>query len=145
METSVNGDAKISEEKKTNIFKKAFNIVFNKEEEGDFTAESAWLKSTYGSGISCTTEERIANKQKSIKETIKSKFRITNGGTEAHNTSSSYRCIIDIEEDLAAYKDVILQPFINNGFKVINLSEKVEDIEDENVYLISWKNIFKKK
>ena len=29
------------------------------------------------------------------------------------------------------------------GFKIINLSEKIEEIDDEHVYLISWKKIFK--
>ena len=58
---------------------------------------------------------------------------------------TSYRCVIDLEEDLSQYKDEILNPFIEKGFKIIDLSEKIDEIEDEHVYLISWKNIFKKK
>lgn len=134
----------VEEEKKNNFLKNAINKVFNKD-EGEFTAEKAWLKSTYGSNVKFTLEERIAYKQQSIRETIKSKFRyLTSGGVEGPANYSSYRCVIDIEEDLEAYKDEILQPFIDGGFKVINLSQKIEEIEDENVYLISWKNIFKK-
>jgi hypothetical protein len=134
----------MEEEKKSGFLKNAFNKVLNKD-NGVFTAEKAWLKSTYGSNVNFTTEERIANKQKSIRETIKSKFRYaTNGSMDGHTNYSSYRCVIDIEEDLEAHKDEILQPFIDGGFKVINLSEQIEEIEDESVYLISWKNIFKK-
>ena len=128
---------------KDNVIKKAINKVFNKD-DGQFTAEKAWIKSTYGSNVNFTLEERIANKQKSIREIIKSKFRSLSGGSEPLLNYSSYRCVIDIEEDLVAFKNEILQPFIDGGFKVINLSEKVGEIEDENVYLISWKNTFKK-
>ena len=141
MEKSIMVEEK--EEKKDNFFKKAINKVFNKD-DGAFTAEKAWLKSTYGSNVSLTTEERILDKQKRIRETIKSKFRYPTSDTVKSTMNSSYRCVIDIEEDLEAYIDEILQPFIDGGFKVINLSEQIAEIEEENVYLISWKNIFKK-
>ena len=36
-----------------------------------------------------------------------------------------------------------MTPFIEKGFKVINLSEKIDELKNENVYLISWKNTFK--
>lgn len=145
MAKSKNGNSVdiMEDEKKVNPIKKALNKVFNKD-DGQFTAEKAWLKSTYGNNVNFTLEERIANKQKSIREVIKSKFRYPTGGSEPLLNYSSYRCVIDIEEDLVAYKNEILQSFIDGGFKVINLSEKVEEIEDENVYLISWKNTFKK-
>lgn len=52
--------------------------------------------------------------------------------------------MIDIEEDLVQHTEEVLKPFVDNGFKIIDLSEKVDEIEDEHVYLISWKNIFKK-
>ena len=132
------------EEKKTNLFSKV-KKVFSKEET-EFTAERAWLETTYGEGRNLSLEERIKSKQKEIISIIKSKF--LSRGTEtvvSHARNTSYRCIIDIEEDLVQYKDEILKPFIENGFKIINLSEKVDEIEDEHVYLISWKNIFKKK
>jgi uncharacterized FlgJ-related protein len=141
MEKSITVEEK--EEKKDSFFKKAINKVFNKD-DGAFTAEKAWLKSTYGSNVSLTTEERILDKQKRIRETIKSKFRYPTSDTVKNTMNSSYRCVIDIEEDLEAYIDEILQPFIDGGFKVINLSEQIAEIEEENVYLISWKNIFKK-
>lgn len=133
----------VTNEKKVNKIFGSIKKAFNKD-DGEFTAERAWLESTYGVGSNLSTEERIENKQKDIKNIIKSKFRFLNGNCENHSTYSSYRCVIDIEEDLAAYKDIILQPFAEKGFRVINLSEKIDEMEDENVYLISWKNIFKK-
>ena len=59
---------------KDNVIKKAVSKLFNKD-DGEFTAEKAWIKSTYGANVNFTLEERIANKQKSIREIIKSKFR----------------------------------------------------------------------
>ena len=128
---------------KDSVIKKAVNKLFNKD-DGEFTAEKAWIKSTYGANVNFTLEERIANKQKSIREIIKSKFRYQTDNINNILSFSSYRCVIDIEKDLELHKDEILKPFIDGGFKVINLSEKVEEIDDENVYLISWKNTFKK-
>lgn len=136
--------AKVVEEtKKENPIKKVFNKMMGKE-DSIFTAETAWVKSTYGANVNFTLEERIANKQKSIRDTIKSKFRYPTDNINNILSFSSYRCVIDIEKDLESHRDEILQPFIDGGFKVINLSEKIEEIDDENVYLISWKNIFKK-
>ena len=138
-ETNIETTVKI----KDNVIKKAVSKLFNKD-DGEFTAEKAWIKSTYGANVNFTLEERIANKQKSIREIIKSKFRYQTDNINNILSFSSYRCVIDIEKDLELHKDEILKPFIDGGFKVINLSEKVEEIDDENVYLISWKNTFKK-
>lgn len=144
MEKQKNTKVEMSiESEKENPIKKVFNKILNKD-DGEFTAEKAWVKSTYGANVNFTLEERIANKQKSIRDTIKSKFRYQTEAINIGSSYSSYRCVIDIEKDLEAHKDEILKPFIDGGFKVINLSDKIEEIEDENVYLISWKNIFKK-
>lgn len=130
------------EEKKNGLFSKV-KKVFSKD-EGEFTAERAWLETTYGEGCNLSLEERITNKQKEIMDLIKSKFPSRTSNAVLCSGHTSYRCVIDIEEDLAQYKDEILNPFIEKGFKIIDLSEKVDEIEDEHVYLISWKNIFKK-
>ncbi len=129
----------LGEDKKPNIITKTLNKMFNKD-EGEFSAEMAWLSTTYGVGANRPIEERIANKQKDIMNVIKSKFRYSTTGQESN---SNYRCVVDIEEDLAAVKDVVMAPFIEKGFKVINLSEKIDEVKDENIYLISWKNIFR--
>lgn len=129
----------LGEDKKPNIITKTLNKMFNKD-EGEFSAEMAWLSTTYGVGANRPIEERIANKQKDIMNVIKSKFRYSTTGQESN---SNYRCVIDIEEDLVAVKDAVMAPFIEKGFKVINLSEKIDELKNENVYLISWKNTFK--
>lgn len=137
-------DIKEEEEKKDSIFSKMMKKVFSKD-DGEFTAERAWLETTYGEGANLSLEDRIANKQREIVNLIKSKFPTRNSSDMVvySKKHTSYRCVIDIEEDLAQYKDDILNPFVEKGFKIIDLSEKVDEIEDEHVYLISWKNIFK--
>ena len=118
--------------------KKAF-----KKEAPEFTAEYAWIETTYGDGSYHSLEERIKDKQTYIKNLIKSKFPARGDGTRFSNSNGSYRCVVDIEEDLTSHIKEIFEPFINGGFKVINISEQVKEIDDENVYLVSWKNIFK--
>ena len=141
MGLTVLGDPDVEEEKKGGILSKV-KKVFSKE-ESEFTAERAWLETTYGEGCNLSLEQRITNKQREITELIKSKFPSRASNMVVFSKHTSYRCVIDIEEDLAQYKDEILNPFIEKGFKIIDLSEKVDEIEDEHVYLISWKNIFK--
>ena len=116
-----------------------------KKETPDFTAEYAWIETTYGDGSYHSLEERIKEKQNFIKNLIKSKFPARGDGTRFSNANGSYRCVVDIEEDLSSHIDEIFEPFINGGFKVINISEQVKEIDDENVYLVSWKNIFKQQ
>ena len=58
---------------------------------------------------------------------------------------SSYHCVVDIEEDILKYVDDIFKPFSESGFEIINLSEECQKISEDGVYLISWKNIFKKR
>lgn len=132
------------QKKKDNIFRKVKNVFLSKD-DGEFTAERAWLETTYGEGYNLPLEERIAKKRREIIDLIKSKFPAHATNMMALNNHTSYRCVIDLEEDLSQYKDEILNPFIEKGFKIIDLSEKIDEIEDEHVYLISWKNIFKKK
>lgn len=139
MDTNSEKLKNFGEDKKSSIITKTLNKMFNKD-DGEFSAEMAWLSTTYGVGANRPIEERIANKQKDIMNVIKSKFRYSTTGQESN---SNYRCVIDIEEDLVAVKDVVMTPFIEKGFKVINLSEKIDELKNENVYLISWKNTFK--
>ena len=124
------------------------NTMFNKikkafhKETPDFTAEFAWIETTYGEGSFHTLEERIKSKQERIVHLIKSNFPPHIEGLRSCNTNSSYRCVVDIEEDLMCCVDEIFQPFVDGGFKIINLSEQIPEIANENVYLISWKKVF---
>lgn len=115
--------------------------VFTKDKP-EFTAEYAWLETTYGTGTFRTLEQRIKDKQDYIRSLIKSKFPLHGEGIN-YNKSGSYRCVVDIEEDLMCCVDEVFKPFIDGGFKIINLSKQVSEISEDNVYLISWKKIFK--
>ena len=131
------------ENKTTNAFE-SIKKVFHKDKP-EFTAEFAWLETTYGNGGFRTLEQRIKDKQESIKWLIKSKFPQHDERYRPSNVVGCYRCVVDIEEDLVCCVDEVFKPFIEGGFKIINISKQVEEIEDENVYLISWKNIFKEQ
>ena len=131
-------------EEKTNSTFEYLKKVFHKEKP-EFTAEYAWLETTYGGGTFLTLEERIKGKQDYIRNLIKSKFPSHDERYKPVNVNGSYRCVVDIEEDLVCCVDEVFKPFIEGGFKIINLSEHIKEIEDENVYLISWKKTFKEK
>lgn len=120
----------------------AKTIIHKKDVE--FTAEYAWLETTYGDGSFKTLDERIKDKQDEIKSLIRSKFPYRGTNYPQSQRNGSYRCVVDIEEDLVGQIDVIFQPFIKSGFAVINLSDCVSEIDDENLYLISWKKTFSK-
>lgn len=124
--------------KSTSVLSKVKDKILNKKDV-EFTAEYAWLETTYGAGSYRTIEERIAQKQKRIKERIKSHFH--SRAVETSIVAPSYYCLISIEDDIKEYVDEIFKPFSNNGFNVV----KVNEIEDDNVYVISWKKVFTKE
>ena len=130
-------------ENKTGTFEN-LKKVFHKEKP-EFTAEYAWLETTYGNGTFSTLEERIKAKQDYIRNLIKSKFPQHDERFRPAIINASYRCVVDIEEDLVCCVSEVFRPFIEGGFKIINLSEQIDELKDENVYLISWKKTFKEK
>lgn len=131
------------EEKKIGLLGK----ILGKKNEPDFSAERAWIESTYGEGSYVPISERIKEKQEYIKSSIQTKFRqIYQSNAHSHYNArsfSSYHCVIDIEDDLVAYVKTVFKPFVDNGFTIINLSDKVKEIDEPHVYLVSWKNAFK--
>ena len=125
------------EEKKIGLLGK----ILGKRNEPEFSAERAWIESTYGEGCYVPISERIKEKQDYIKSSIQTKFRkVSQNNTRSF---SSYHCVIDIEDDLSACVETVFKPFVDNGFTIINLSDKVEEIDEPHVYLVSWKNAFK--
>lgn len=130
-------------ETKTGTFEN-LKKVFHKDKP-EFTAEYAWLETTYGNGTFRSLEQRVKDKQEYITNLIRSKFPSHDERYRPFSSNGSYRCVVDIEEDLVCCIDEIFKPFIDGGFKIINLSEQVKEINDENVYLISWKKVFKEK
>ena len=124
---------------KENI-KKWFKSIDTKEKA--FTAEEAYFKTKYG--VYRTVEQRIKDNQKNIMDLIKSKVSPTS--YKSDTKFSSFYCVVDLDDEMKPYVDDIFKPFIDNGFNVINLSEKVDEINDELVYLVSWyQETFRKK
>ena len=104
-----------------------------------FTAEYAWLETTYGRGSYRPIEERITHKQRKIRERIEEHFRCSS--SETNIVAPSYYCLVSIEPDIKEYTDEVFEPFITNGFNIV----KINEIEDDNVYIVSWKNIYADK
>ena len=104
-----------------------------------FTAEYAWIETTYGRGSYSPIEERITRKQKKIREHIEEHFRCSS--SETNIVAPSYYCLVSIEPDIKEHTAEVFEPFITNGFNVV----KINEIEDDNVYIVSWKNIYSGK
>jgi hypothetical protein len=134
----------IVKENKSIMTLEGIKRVFHKDKP-NFSAEFAWLETTYGKDTFRSLEQRISDKQEHIKNIITSKFPLHDERYKPSNKTGSYHCVIDIEEDLMCCVEEVFRPFVEGGFKVINLSEQINEIKDENVYLISWKNVFKSK
>ena len=82
--------------------------VFHKEKP-DFTAEFAWLETTYGKDTFRNLEQRVKDKQEYIKSQIKSKFPIHDERYTPSKTMGCYKCVVDIEEDLMCCVDEVLR------------------------------------
>lgn len=96
------------------------------------TAEEAYYKSKYGSLK--TVDQLIKINQKRINDLILSKVSPI---YSSDSKSGSFYCVVDLDDEMKPYVSEIFQPFIDNGFKVINLSDKIKEI-NELVFLISW-------
>lgn len=105
----------------------------------DFTAEYAYIETTYGRGSYRCVEERIKNKQHLIRNKIEEHFG--SRPTGMNTIIPSYYCLIFIEDDIKEYTHEIFNPFKERGFKIV----KINEIEDDNVYVVSWKHIFLQK
>ena len=115
---------------KTNALSKFMNTtkkLFLKDKH-EFTAEFAWIETRYGIGSFRPLEERISYKQKNIMHLSESKFSTKRDGHTTININGEYHCLVEIEDDLVNSTEEIFTPFINAGFKVINLSDKIDEI-----------------
>lgn len=100
--------------------------------ENIMPATSAYSKTTYGSDMD--KDSLVKLHQHQINRLIKDKTEFRTNG----DSFADYRCVYSFPKDMAPYIDEVMQAFIDNGYNVINLSEKVEEIQNDNVYLISW-------
>lgn len=100
------------------------------------TAKEAYFKTKYGTFK--TPEQRIRQYQCAIRDTIKSKMLMQPLNDCANTKFRKYFCVIDFDEDMKEYINDVFKPFIENGFKVTSFSDKVKELENLNVYLVSW-------
>ena len=101
-------------------------------EEDIMTAEAAYCKSTYGTEMELKTIIKLHQHQISKLVNNKTAFR-SNG-----DTFGDYFCMYSFPNDVAPYIGEILEPFKKRGYSIINLSERVEEFKNYNVYSISW-------
>lgn len=101
------------------------------------SADTAYCKATYGEKM--TVQTLIKMHQSQINSLINDKTQSSTNGY----AFTDYHCVYSFPNDIEPYIGQILSVFVEKGYKVINLSEKVEEIQNEHVYLISWykKNI----
>lgn len=104
-----------------------------KPKEKELSANEAYMRTKYGAYK--TIAQRIKDIQNDINYKIKSKISMAG----ANNTIfSSYFCIIEIDDDMKDYVNEIFKPFKERGFKIITLSDKIEELHDELVFIMSW-------
>lgn len=101
-------------------------------ENGIIPANVAYCKTTYGA---VTNIDNLINEHRhKINKLIEEKIQfVTNG-----DRFSDYRCIYSFPKDVKPYIEKILSIFLEKGYNIVNLSEKVEELKDENVYMLSW-------
>lgn len=100
-------------------------------EEDIIPASEAYIKATYGENTN--VEDQIKYHQHKIHTLIKEKIT-----SNYDRNNFSYRCVYSFPDNMAQYTDKVLQKFVDNGYQVINLSQRVEELKSDNVFLISW-------
>lgn len=103
-----------------------------KAEEDVVPANIAYSRATYGTNT--TVADIIKLHQHKINHLINEKTSMRTNG----DIFTDYRCVYSFPQDVEPYIDDILKVFIDKGYKVINLSAKIDEIQDEHVYLVSW-------
>lgn len=106
---------------------------FNSKDVNIMDATSAYSRATYGENVS--RETLIKMHQNQICKLIRDKITFNYDKTNTFG----YMCVYAFTEDVVPFIDDILQPFKENGYVIMNLSEKVgEELKDGHVYLLSW-------
>ena len=114
------------------FFEKLFFLFHDNQKM--ITSEEAYNNATYGSKMN--RERFIIKKQIDINRLIKEKF---NDSTYGETDYDKYFLIVGltlVEEECSTE---IFEPFIKYGYKIVKISEKIEELKTENVYLITWK------
>ena len=100
-------------------------------EEDVISANEAFCRATYGEKMDTKTLVKLHQHQ--LNKLIKEKLAFN-----YDKNSFGYRCVYSFPNDMKPFIAQVLEPFKNKGYEIINLSEKVEELKADNVYLISW-------
>lgn len=102
--------------------------------EKTITADEAYYRSKYGAYR--TTEQMIKDEQRRIRDAIKYKLSPSIG---VGRRPSDYCILISFDDDMKEHVQGILAPFINDGYKVLDLQKEVKELKGELLYIISWR------
>ena len=133
-EEILNANKKVSKGRKLlNCCKSIF--PWNKEEK-PLTAQEAYFKTKYGDISSL--DEYIEVAQNHIALEIRRNMTPNVYANINEDKFHSYYAMVDFDEDMVPYVDEIFKPFKDNGFQFIPLHDRIEEINNASVWLISW-------
>lgn len=116
-----------------NCCKKLFH--WNREDK-PLTAQEAYFKTKYGDISSL--DEYIEVAQNHIALEIRRNMIPNTYASINEDKFHSYYAMIDFDEDMIPYVEEIFKPFKDNGFQFIPLHNRIEEINNASVWLISW-------
>lgn len=123
-------------EKFVKLVKSKWNTLIGRKEERPLTAQEAYFKTKYGDISSL--DEYIEVAQKHIALEIKRNMTPNTYASINEDKFHSYYAMVDFDEDMVPYVDEIFKPFKENGFLFIPLHDRIEEINNASVWLISW-------
>lgn len=110
-------------------------VLGMRQKEKCIPADEAYFKTRYGFYVDM--EKRVELIQSKINDLISSYFK--SGRAESYYEGPFF-CTMTIEGDMIGYKDKIFSPFIENGYTVVDLDERVEELSGQHIFIISWRN-----
>lgn len=124
-----------------NRFQQIFNRVlfaFDRRQK-ILSKDEAFDNVTYGK---CMTKEQfVARKQASINSMIREKIA-TSGITDTD--FDKYFLLLPFNDTEEHCADEIFEPFRNNGFTIVKISEQIDILNGMYVYILSWMENSKK-
>lgn len=110
--------------------------VFKKREEEILTAQEAYFRTKYGDIKSL--DEYIKVAQNHIALEIRRNMIPNTYESANEDKFHSYYAMVDFDDDMVPYVEEIFKPFKDKGFQFIPLSDRIEEINNASVWLISW-------
>lgn len=122
--------------KGTGFFNCCKKLLKWKKDEHPLTAQEAYFKTKYGDISSL--DEYIEVAQNHIALEIRRNMIPDTYTSINEDKFHSYYAMVDFDEDMVPYVEEIFKPFKDNGFQFIPLHNRIEEINNASVWLISW-------